>query len=105
MVTRGRIRGRQRSQVRLMRRDTSSDDAGPMQLPESRIIVVRAWRDAGGLRVRLLTDGAPERQWVVGSIADARDVLGSLLAELLGAEADGTESVPAARQHGRPMET
>lgn len=67
-----------------------------MQPPESRVIVVRAWRDAGGVRIRLLADGDAdgdyERQWIVGSIADACAVLGSLLAELLGApaRADGT---------------
>ncbi len=54
-----------------------------MEPPDFHVIVVRAWREAGGLRIRLIADGVPARQWVVGSIADARDVLGSLLAELL----------------------
>jgi hypothetical protein len=54
-----------------------------MEPPRYQVIVVRAWRDAGGLRIRLLADGGSARQWVVGSIAEARDVLGSILAELL----------------------
>jgi hypothetical protein len=67
-----------------------------MAPPGFHVIVVRAWRGAGGLRIRLIADGAdraagvdgvPGRQWVVGSIAEARDVLGSLLAELLAAPA------------------
>ena len=53
-----------------------------MEPPDFQVIVVRAWRDTGGLRVRLLTDGDSERQWVVHSIADACAVLGSVLAEL-----------------------
>jgi hypothetical protein len=79
-----------------MRRDTFAADNDRMPPPESRVIVVRAWRDAGGVRIRLLADGDAdgdyERQWMVGSIADACTVLGSLLAELLGAPArtDGT---------------
>jgi hypothetical protein len=79
-----------------MRRDTFAADNDSMQPPESRVIVVRAWRDADGVRIRLLADrdadGDYERQWIVGSIADACAVLGSLLAELLGAPArdDGT---------------
>lgn len=79
-----------------MRLDTFAADNDRMQPPESRVIVVRAWRDAGGVRIRLLADGDAdgdyERQWIVGSIADACAVLGSLLAELLGApaRADGT---------------
>jgi hypothetical protein len=79
-----------------MRRDTFAADNDGMQPPESRVIVVRAWRDAGGVRVRLLADadadGDYERQWIVGSIAEACAVLGSLLAELLGtpARADAT---------------
>jgi hypothetical protein len=54
-----------------------------MEPPRYQVIVVRAWRDAGGLRIRLLADGGSTRQWVVGSIAEARDLLGSILAELL----------------------
>ena len=79
-----------------MRLDTFAANNDRMQPPESRVIVVRAWRDAGGVRIRLLadgdTDGDYERQWIVGSIGDACAVLWSLLAELLGppASADGT---------------
>ena len=53
-----------------------------MEPPSYQVIVVRAWRDAGGLRIRLLADGGSARQWVVSSIAEARDLLGALLAEL-----------------------
>jgi hypothetical protein len=59
-----------------------------MERPGFHVIVVRAWCDEGGLRIRLIADGVTARQWVVGSIADARDVLGSLLAELLVAPAE-----------------
>lgn len=53
-----------------------------MEPPRYQVIVVRAWRDAGGLRIRMLADGGSARQWVVGSIAEARDLLGAILAEL-----------------------
>jgi hypothetical protein len=53
-----------------------------MEPPRYQVIIVRAWRDAGGLRIRLLADGGSARQWVVGSIAEARDLLGEILAEL-----------------------
>jgi hypothetical protein len=39
-----------------MRRNTFAADNDRMQPPESRVIVVRAWRDAGGVRIRLLAD-------------------------------------------------
>jgi hypothetical protein len=53
-----------------------------MESPRYQVIVVRAWRDAGGLRIRMLADGGSARQWVVGSIVEARDLLGAILAEL-----------------------
>jgi hypothetical protein len=56
-----------------------------MDSPRYQVIVIRAWREPEGLRIRLLADGSPPRQWVVGSITDARDVMGALLAELLTA--------------------
>jgi hypothetical protein len=65
-----------------------------MEPPSYQVIVVRAWRDAGGLRIRLLADGGSARQWVVGSIAEARDLLGALLAELAGP--DGPDQPPIA---------
>ena len=55
-----------------------------MQGPAFHVVVVRAWREADGLRVRLIVDGDAGRHWVVGSIAAAQDVLGALLAELEG---------------------
>jgi hypothetical protein len=54
-----------------------------MEPPSYQVVVVRAWREAGGLRIRLIAHGASERYWVVGSIAEASDLLGSILAELL----------------------
>jgi hypothetical protein len=53
-----------------------------MDPPDFRVIVVRAWCDSGGLRIRLLVDGDSSRHWVVGSIAEACTVLGLVLAEL-----------------------
>jgi hypothetical protein len=53
-----------------------------MEPARYQVIVVRAWREAGGLRIRMLADGGTARQWVVGSIAEARDLLGEILAEL-----------------------
>jgi hypothetical protein len=54
-----------------------------MEPPRYQVIVVRAWREEGGLRIRLLADGGSARQWVVGSIAEASELLESILAELL----------------------
>ena len=54
-----------------------------MEPTNYQVIVVRAWREGGGLRIRLLANGGSARQWVVGSIAEASDLLGSILAELL----------------------
>ena len=61
-----------------------------MDSPRYALIVIRAWREPEGLRIRLLADGSPPRQWVVGSITDACDVVGGLLAELLTATDDQT---------------
>jgi hypothetical protein len=49
------------------------------------VIVIRAWRESNGIRIRVLADGSPPRQWVVGSIAEAHDIMGALLARLLAA--------------------
>jgi hypothetical protein len=54
-----------------------------MEPSSYQVVVVRAWREAGGLRIRLIAHGGSERHWVVGSIAEASDLLGSILAELL----------------------
>jgi hypothetical protein len=67
-----------------------------MQPPGFRVIVVRAWRDAGGLRVRLIADGEARRQWIVGSITEAREVLESVLAELLDGPDDDEPEAPTA---------
>ena len=56
---------------------------GAMEPPRYQVIVVRAWREAGGLRIRLIANGGSARQWVVGSIGEARDLLGLILGELL----------------------
>ena len=53
-----------------------------MAPPDFHVIVVRAWCDSGGMRIRLLVDGDPSRHWVVGSIAEACNVLSLVLAEL-----------------------
>jgi hypothetical protein len=63
-----------------------------MDQPAYQVIVVRAWREPEGVRIRLLADGGSARQWVVGSIASACDVLGALLAELL--EAPDRQATP-----------
>lgn len=56
------------------------------------MIVIRAWREPQGLRIRLLADGSSRRHWVVGSAASACEVLAALLAELVTEE-------PATRPH------
>ena len=53
-----------------------------MDSSDYRVIIVRAWRESDGVRIRVLAEGDPRRQWVLGSIADAGDVLAALLAEL-----------------------
>jgi hypothetical protein len=60
-----------------------------MEPPSYQVIVVRAWREAGGLRIRLIADGGSARHWVVGSIVEATDLLESILAELLATPAGG----------------
>jgi hypothetical protein len=59
-----------------------------MEPPSYQVIVVRAWREGRGLRIRLLADGGSTGQWVVGSIAEACELLGSILAELLARPAN-----------------
>jgi hypothetical protein len=54
-----------------------------MEPPEYQVVVVRAWREAEGLRIRLIADGDSERHWVVSSVAEASDLLGMILVELL----------------------
>jgi hypothetical protein len=56
---------------------------GGMEPPSYQVIVVRAWREAGGLRIRLIAHDGSARQWVVDSIGEARDLLGLILGELL----------------------
>ena len=72
-----------------------SPDAAYMDPPYYQVIVIRAWREQEGLRIRLLSNGRPPRQWAVASIADAFDVLSTLLGELLAAPG----------QHAMPPET
>jgi hypothetical protein len=59
---------------------------------EFQVVVVRAWREPEGLRIRLLADGHPPRQWVTSSIADTCAILAGLLAALLAAP--GPSAVP-----------
>jgi hypothetical protein len=79
---RKRQRTRAPAQHQIDEGETHIGDARGMEPPRYQVIVVRAWHDAGGLRIRLLADGGSARQWVVGSIAEARDLLGAILAEL-----------------------
>jgi len=51
--------------------------------PDQRLIIVRAWREADGVRVRLLADRPPKRQWVVATIPTAAEVMSAVLSELL----------------------
>jgi hypothetical protein len=55
------------------------------------LIVLRAWRDADGFKVRmLLTDGHDQRQEaVVASVPEACQVVARWLGELAAAETDG----------------
>jgi hypothetical protein len=57
-----------------------------MDPPDYQLIVIRAWREPQGLRIRLLANGSSQRQWVVGSAASACEVLAALLAELVTEE-------------------
>ncbi len=50
-----------------------------MDSPDQRVIILRAWREPGGIRVRVLSDGS---QWVVGSVTGAVELVGVLLTEL-----------------------
>lgn len=65
-----------------------------MEPPDFHVVVVRAWREADVLRIRVLADGGSGRQWVVGSISGACEVLGSLLAELLVAPTRSSTAEP-----------
>lgn len=47
-----------------------------------RVVVVRAWVEPEGVRIRLLADGHSARRWVVDSVSDACDLLGCILEEL-----------------------
>src|SRR6266568_1988799 len=54
-------------------------DTARMDSPDQRVIILRAWREPGGIRVRVLSDGS---QWVVGSVTGAVELVGVLLTEL-----------------------
>lgn len=58
-------------------------DTARMDESDHRVIIVRAWREADGVRVRLLADGTPRRQWVASTIPDAADVVVAVLSELI----------------------
>ena len=64
-----------------------------MDPSDHRVVIIRAWREANDVRIRVLADGDPRRQWVLGSITDAGDVLVALLTELL------PPSLPGATPH------
>jgi len=46
-----------------------------------RVIVIRAWRDGASVRVRILSTGGPERQWI-GTGSLAADVVRRVVAGL-----------------------
>jgi hypothetical protein len=74
--------------------ETLTSDAAGMEPPSYQVVVVRAWREAGGLRIRLIAHGGSERHWVVGSIAEASDLLESILSELLATPRRAPETSP-----------
>ncbi len=72
-------------------------DRGPVSGPESRTIVVRAWRDRGRLIIRVLAGSAePDsaQEWVFADIDASLARVATLLAELGEDRAPG-ETGPA----------
>lgn len=53
-----------------------------MEPPDTRVVVVRAWRDAGGLRIRVLAEPPAAREWMFTSVGDACELVAALLGEL-----------------------
>jgi hypothetical protein len=52
-----------------------------MALPDLRILI-RAWAEHDGPRMRIITDHDGRRQWVVGSTGEACAIVEMLLGEL-----------------------
>jgi len=53
-----------------------------MATPTWRVVVVRAWRDAEGLRIRVIAHDHPGQQWIVRSVPACCEVLEGLFDEL-----------------------
>ncbi|MGE5831122.1 MAG: hypothetical protein ACM30G_22565 [Micromonosporaceae bacterium] len=61
-----------------------------MGSPTWRIVILRAWRDADGLRIRVLTHDHPERQWIVNSLDACHEILDLLFSELTSTDTTDT---------------
>lgn len=46
------------------------------------MLVIRAWREGGSLRIRVLIEGEPRRHWIVASPDRAAELVRALLARL-----------------------
>ncbi len=74
-----------------------------MVADESRVIVVRAWRDSERVIVRVIAGGGglgSSHQWVFADVDEACDQIGHVLWELHDVAADAGGS--RARTRGRP---
>jgi hypothetical protein len=57
-----------------------------MASPTWRIVILRAWRDAEDLRIRVLTHDRPEQQWIVNSLDACCEILDRLFSELMSTD-------------------
>ena len=53
-----------------------------MESSHWRVIVIRAWREARGIRLRVLVDDGVSRRWTVASGAEAGAIVQLLVSEL-----------------------
>ena len=53
-----------------------------MESHRSQVILLRAWLEDNGLRVRILVADGPQRRWVVAGVEPACSVVEALLREL-----------------------
>src|SRR5512133_3563947 len=58
-----------------------------------RVLVIRAWRDGAGVRVRVLQGGEPCRQWTAASSTEAGELVQRVIAELEDGASGPVESV------------
>jgi hypothetical protein len=54
----------------------------PMEASDWRVIVIRAWREARGIRLRVLVDDGVSRRWTVASGTEAGAIVQLLVSEL-----------------------